>query len=150
MAQAPGFCAHCGEPQPLRGGRFCVQCGYGLVALAGDRQKDTLRINYGPLRRVAANTGRSMAIGAGVAGVSLVQVVGVAFAVLFAALVWWLSDLAYSMTWLLGFPLRLVAIVVGFGALFAVIGGALYIAGIIVFGLFAMAKGALGGKSLDE
>jgi len=91
-----------------------------------------------------------MAIGAGVAGVSLVQVVGVAFAVLLAALVWWLSDLAYSMTWLLGFPLRLVAIVVGFGALFAVIGGALYIAGIIVFGLFAMAKGALGGKSLDE
>jgi hypothetical protein len=47
--------------------------------------------------------------------------VGAFAVVLFAALIWWFSDVAYDIHWIIGFPIRLFALVVTFGAFMAVL-----------------------------
>ena len=103
--------------------------------------RDVLRISYAPLRRLLSNTGRSMGIGAGVGVVLLIQLFQIGLIALYAALMWWISDLAYSVTWLFGFPIRLFAIVTSVMAFFAILGGIVQMASTVLAGLWMMISG---------
>lgn len=71
----------------------------------------------GILRRVQAMFG---SLSGGILG-SILIVIGLASYVLFTALVWWISDLAYAVHWLLGAPVRILAFLMVLGVLAGIV-----------------------------
>ncbi len=72
------------------------------------------------------------------------QFVGVVIAFAFAALLYWISDRAYDVSWVIGLPLRIFAFATAVGALFAVLGAALGLVGLVFAGLLNILKSAFG------
>lgn len=102
--------------------------------------RDEIRINVAPAKRTMRLFGQGLLMGAGV-GLSLVYIlVGLVVAVLFASFMWWLSEQAYEVTWLLGFPIRIVAVLSAISVLFALIGAAFQVVFVLGFSLWTVAS----------
>lgn len=83
-------------------------------------------------------------MGAAVGGIFLMQLLGVIVACAFAYFLWWLSDLGYEITWLLGFPLRLFAFIATIGAIGTILGAIIKLLVVIVATVIALTQTALG------
>ena len=112
------FCSQCGTPltdNPLS--RYCSGCGAQLVPSESTVDSAQVGLVRGLLRR-----GRDTIV-VGFAGfaASGCLVISALSVVLFAGLLYWISDLAYEIHWLVGFPIRLIAFAAAVGAAFTVI-----------------------------
>lgn len=105
---------------------------------------DSFTVNYGPLKRSLSTVGTGFLGGAAIAGVGLINLLYVALMFAFAALLYWISDRAYEVSWVIGFPLRIIAFMSALGAFFALLGAVIKIVLMIGVAVWMMVQSALG------
>jgi hypothetical protein len=103
---------------------------------------DSIRINYRPATQALSSVARGFGLGALVAGLGLMQIISVVLAFLFVVLLYWVSDLAYDVHWIVGAPIRILAFIALIGALFAALGAVIKILMLILFGIIGLFKSA--------
>lgn len=110
--------------------------------------RDSITIPIGPLRALGQRAGASAKVSLSTAVSAFVIIAGALLFALFSAAIWALSDAAYNLHWIIGFPIRLVAIAVGITAAFVLLGAAWQLLVLLVMSLWLLARAAL-GKPID-
>ncbi len=113
---------------------------------SGVENLEPVSINYGSAKSAMGNVGRGFGIGALIGGLGVLQFLGVAIAFAFAALMYWISDRAYDVSWVLGVPIRIVAFMTAVGAFFAVLAAVINVAAFVFVGVSELLRSAFGRR----
>jgi len=103
---------------------------------------DELRINIGPMKNASRRAVTLLGVSFAGAGMIVLMLLGLTAYFAATAFVWWLSDLAYDIGWLLGLPIRLLGVFMFISFLFLVLGVLMQILAVIVVAVRSMFSAA--------
>jgi hypothetical protein len=104
---------------------------------------DEIQISLKPFKRAGRIGASSAGAGVGILALAFYLLVQLVIGAVTVAALYWVSDQAYSVTWLLGFPIRLLSIAAAISFLFMVLGSAVSLIAAIGVALFEVGKAAV-------